>query len=121
MRSAIVLALLLGGCCNEGEPCAQNDVYVLVTQGDAPVAGVTIDGYDFTCTEGETFTVCRPSIAIADGDYDLVVNAPGQPSREVALAVRTRAVPQYSCDCRIPTASVTIEYEPLTVEPDAGL
>jgi hypothetical protein len=116
----LALALLTGGCCRDGEPCPQNAVFVMVSAGGASVPGVMIEGYDFTCTEEALQTVCRPTVSIADGTYELIVSAPGIASQQLTLEVRTNPIPEYSCDCEIPSASAMIEVEAAS-DPDAGI
>lgn len=116
MRAALTLfavAALVSGCCEDAEACPQNTVAVHVTADAAPVEGVTVEGGGATwdCLTLETETLCAPQ-SIADGAYELTVTAPGRPSRELELDVRTYAIPPFSCDCEIPTGSAAIEYAP---------
>lgn len=98
--------------------CPQNDVMILVSaeQGSVPA---TVIGYDFECTRGDDVTVCRPA-AIADGEYQLIVQADGYEPQQVALTVRTNVAPSFSCQCEIPAGSASIELGASHPPPDAG-
>lgn len=70
----------------------------------------------------DSATVCVPNGAIEDGDYELVVTAPGYDPVETSLSVRTNQPPAFSCDCRRPIGGAVVELgdgEPVP-EPDAG-
>lgn len=118
----IVLALVglvaLSSCCQSR--CAPHAVYVLVTADGASVTGVEIDGADFVCNEQDAATVCTPNGGIENGDYELVVRAPGYDAVAVSLSVRTYEPPAFSCDCRGPIGDAMVELGGGEPAPDAG-
>lgn len=119
-RLAWVLAgLSFSACCRDVGACPQNDVLVVVSSEGASVP-VTIIGYDFECGQGEGSTVCRADV-IAEGDYDLVVQAEGHAPVELTLSVRTNVAPAFSCECEVPSGSAVIDLgsDPAPA-PDAG-
>ncbi len=92
---------------------------MVVVTADGQSVSATIEGYDFECTAGDGMAVCTTA-SIADGDYDLVVHADGYDPQPITLSVRTNQAPPYSCECEIPTGSVTLELAPPDELPDAG-
>ncbi len=120
LRLALALSslLALSACC--GDRCAPHAVYIAVTADGAAVRDVEIVGADFLCDEQESATMCTPNGPIEDGDFDLVVTAPGFDPTPVSLRVRTNQPPAFSCDCRVPTGSAAVELGDGAPPPDAG-
>ena len=117
----VALAALVNGCCDDAEACPQNTVAVHVTEDGAPAAGVSVEGAGATwaCAALDAETLCAPD-SIADGRYVVIVAADGHAPRELELFVRTYSVPPYSCDCEIPTGTLSLDLAPASTEPDAG-
>lgn len=113
---------LLGGCCADAEPCPDNTVVIHVDDDGAPVADVTVTGggAQWSCAMLATETLCSPE-AIANGVYLVTLEAPGYPTREVEVDVRTWGVPPFSCDCEVPTANVFVDWAPAAAPLDGGV
>lgn len=117
------LATLATGCCKDADACPATLVVVHVSVDGASVDGVTVEGgpSDWSCEDLDTETLCRPE-TLPDGVYALVVTVPGFDPQEVEVTARTYPVPEYSCDCEIPSGEATVELETGAPppEPDAG-
>lgn len=121
MLRTFLALLFFAGCCAQAEDCPDQTIVILVTEGGAPVEGVTASGdLEMECNAGETETTCAPTSRVPAGDYAITVEVPGHPPSEVTLEVRANSAPPFSCECEVREASATIELDPPAEMPDGG-